>query len=101
MSSPGEHHNTPARAVSSGLLGAVVPRSHAVIEIGGRVRQAVGGAQSVGDVFGPHAERRPQPAGGEGVEGRGGLFGLRSVHAHKVWAPGRADYGLFGHNHGS
>ncbi len=34
MSSPGEHHNTPARAVSSGLVGATVPRSHAFTRSG-------------------------------------------------------------------
>lgn len=29
MSSAGEHHNTPASAVSSGLVGAMAPRSQA------------------------------------------------------------------------
>ncbi len=31
---PGEHHSTPARAVSSGLLGAVTPRSQAMTRSG-------------------------------------------------------------------
>ena len=93
---------TPQHARESGEFGTA-RRGDAALpgddQIGCGVRQPVRGSQAVRDVLGPHSESCPQSSGGQGVEGRGGLLGLRLVHAHKVWVGDGGDYGLFGHNY--